>query len=303
MSQNTEVNRIVPYQAPTEIPILPYILVFKWEKLLLSSVWKTMSAGHFCFITLTAKKKAGISKNLVKMLANGESVVYNKGVNQNGRRDKQLPFIKKRRMTMLNLIPKPLHAEEKDGTLSFSKKTKLTGAFDGLFSVLGKMLPKANEAGENTLTFVHDIDVPAEGYRIACENGDITVSASDESGAFYAVMTLLQLAGGKDTIPTVEMEDAPRFHYRGFMLDCARHFWTVDKIKQILDVMARIKMNIFHWHLTEDQGWRIEIKKYPLLTPWAPSFDTPGKLYLLSVSWFPHLLTEVQNVSALSGFL
>ena len=167
---------------------------------------------------------------------------------------------------MLNLIPKPLRAEEKDGTLSFSRKTKLTGAFDRLFGTLGQMLPNANEAGENTLTFVKDTDIAAEGYRIACENGNIIVSASDESGAFYAVMTLLQLADGKDTIPAVAIEDAPRFYHRGFMLDCARHFWTVDKIKQILDVMARIKMNIFHWHLTEDQGWRIEIKKYPLLT-------------------------------------
>lgn len=104
---------------------------------------------------------------------------------------------------MLNLIPQPLCAEEKDGTLSFSMKTKLTGAFDGLFGTLGKMLPNATEAEENILTFVKDADIAAEGYRIACENGNIIVSASDESGAFYAVMTLLQLADGKDTIPAV----------------------------------------------------------------------------------------------------
>lgn len=167
---------------------------------------------------------------------------------------------------MVTLIPKPLCAKEREGKVFFSEKTTLCGAFDGLFGVLGDMLPKADEASENKLTFVLDESVPAEGYRIACEAGDIAVAASDESGAFYAVMTLLQLASGKDSLSAVEIEDAPRYHHRGFMLDCARHFWTVDKIKQILDVMARIKMNIFHWHLTEDQGWRIEIKKYPLLT-------------------------------------
>ena len=79
-------------------------------------------------------------------------------------------------------------------------------------------------------------------------------------------MTLLQLAENKGQLQAVSVSDAPHYHHRGFMLDCARHFWTVDQIKKILDVMARLKMNIFHWHLTEDQGWRIEIKKYPLLT-------------------------------------
>ena len=67
-------------------------------------------------------------------------------------------------------------------------------------------------------------------------------------------------------MPYVTVSDAPKYAYRGFMLDCARHFWTIDKIKQILDVMAALKMNEFHWHLSEDQGWRAEIKKYPLLT-------------------------------------
>ncbi len=167
---------------------------------------------------------------------------------------------------MVNLIPQPLHVDEKVGGVFFSKKTELSGAFAEIFDVLKTMLPEAEDAEENKLIFAEDKTVPAEGYHIACEDGDIKITASDKAGAFYGVMTLLQLCGGADSFDAVEIEDAPRYHHRGFMLDCARHFWTVDKIKQILDVMAKIKMNIFHWHLTEDQGWRIEIKKYPLLT-------------------------------------
>ena len=166
---------------------------------------------------------------------------------------------------MLNLIPRPRYAKELEGTVSFSQNTKLIGAFCENFDVLKNMLPNG-AAPENTLTFVEDTSVAAEGYRILCENGDITVYASDASGAFYAVMTLLQLAGENTSIPAVEIEDKPRYEHRGFMLDCSRHFWTVEKIKSIIDFLARLKMNIFHWHLTEDQGWRIEIKKYPLLT-------------------------------------
>ena len=80
----------------------------------------------------------------------------------------------------------------------------------------------------------------------------------------------LNESGGRERVddkglPCVSIDDAPNYEYRGFSLDCARHFWTVEKIKQFIDVMAHLKMNEFHWHLTDDQGWRAEIKKYPLL--------------------------------------
>ena len=67
-------------------------------------------------------------------------------------------------------------------------------------------------------------------------------------------------------LPAAKIHDAPRFAYRGFMLDCGRHYFSVDYIKKFIDVLAMHNINYFHWHLTEDQGWRIEIKKYPLLT-------------------------------------
>ena len=76
------------------------------------------------------------------------------------------------------------------------------------------------------------------------------------------------MQGTKQTfsIPAVQIEDSPRFEWRGFMLDASRHFWNKDEVKHVLDLMSLYKLNKFHWHLTDDQGWRIEIEKYPLLT-------------------------------------
>lgn len=120
--------------------------------------------------------------------------------------------------------------------------------------------------------------VPAEGYTLKVTQEKISISASQPAGFFYALQTLKQLlprnviAGVADptikrwSIPCVEIEDAPRFAWRGFMLDEGRHFFGKEAVKRVIDVMAAYKMNRFHWHLTEDQGWRVEIKKYPKLT-------------------------------------
>lgn len=119
---------------------------------------------------------------------------------------------------------------------------------------------------------------PAEGYELTVKADGITISASRPAGFFYAFQTVKQLmprnvmAGVPDesvkawSIPCVVIKDEPRFSWRGFMLDEGRHFYGKDEVKKIIDVMAAYKMNRFHWHLTEDQGWRIEIKKYPKLT-------------------------------------
>lgn len=106
-----------------------------------------------------------------------------------------------------------------------------------------------------------------EGYTIKCENRRVFINAKTETGLFYGLQTLKQLLLQADRrIPYIEITDYPRFSYRGFMLDCGRYFYTVDEIKRIVDLMAMHKLNVLHWHLTEDQGWRVEIKKYPLLT-------------------------------------
>ena len=121
------------------------------------------------------------------------------------------------------------------------------------------------------------------GYTLAVTSDKVNIQAKSATGFFYAFQSVKKLlpanvmAGKKDplatehaipmyTIPLVPISDEPRFDYRGFMLDVSRHFFTVDEVKRMLDVMSYYKMNAFHWHLTDDQGWRVEIKKYPKLT-------------------------------------
>ena len=120
-------------------------------------------------------------------------------------------------------------------------------------------------------------DLGAEGYELTVATNGIVIRASTQAGLFYGVQTLRQLlppeifssnvVNGVDwQIPCVKIADWPRFQWRGFMLDVSRHFFTKPEVEQLLDVMASRKLNTFHWHLTDDNGWRIEIKKYPKLT-------------------------------------
>ncbi|HZK64763.1 MAG TPA: beta-N-acetylhexosaminidase, partial [Puia sp.] len=107
-------------------------------------------------------------------------------------------------------------------------------------------------------------------YDLRVSPSSIQISGESAVGIFYGIQTLIQLLpvekSGELSIPAVSIVDYPRFPYRGLMLDCGRHFFPVDFVKRYIDFIALHKMNYFHWHLTEDQGWRIEIKKYPRLT-------------------------------------
>ena len=117
----------------------------------------------------------------------------------------------------------------------------------------------------------------AEGYRLQVKHGDIIITAHQPAGIFYGIQTLLQMLppeiknsqkqkGINWTVPCTDITDKPQFAWRGLMLDVSRHWFTKEKVKKYIDELAEYKMNVFHWHLTDDQGWRIEIKKYPLLT-------------------------------------
>lgn len=117
----------------------------------------------------------------------------------------------------------------------------------------------------------------AEGYHLLVKHGDILLTAHQPAGIFYGVQTLLQLLpsqvkGAKElkemkwTIPCVDITDTPQFPWRGMMLDVSRHWFTKDEVKKFIDELAEYKMNVFHWHLTDDQGWRIDIKSLPRLT-------------------------------------
>ena len=107
--------------------------------------------------------------------------------------------------------------------------------------------------------------IPAEGYSLEVTRTRVRALASTEAGLFYARQTLNQLEEN-GRIPCVSIKDYPRFAWRGFHLDPCRHFLSVEETKKFIDIMASYKMNVMHWHLTDDQGWRIEIKKYPRLT-------------------------------------
>jgi hexosaminidase len=131
------------------------------------------------------------------------------------------------------------------------------------------------------LILLNDNDYGPEGYRLVVNEGNVIIGANSAAGLFYGAMTLLQLlppeifadipkkgeAPDIDwKIPCVSITDAPRFPWRGMHLDVSRHFFPKDFIKRYIDLLALHKMNIFHWHLTDDQGWRIEIRRYPRLT-------------------------------------
>ena len=127
------------------------------------------------------------------------------------------------------------------------------------------------------LQLIEDNNIGSEGYLLSVTPRTVRVSAKTPTGIFYGIQTIRQLLPPEIEnkkvidninweIPCLEIEDFPRFSWRGYMLDEARYFFGKDEVKRLLDLMAFFKMNIFHWHLTDDQGWRIEIKKYPKLT-------------------------------------
>ena len=151
------------------------------------------------------------------------------------------------------------------------------------------------EAGEtpeqNTIWFGTDATQPKEGYTLNVTEAGVEIKASEFSGWFYALQTLKQLmprefflsevkADANWTLPLVNIVDKPHLGHRGYMLDIARHFFNKEEVKKVLDIMALYKMNRFHWHLTDDQGWRIEIPEYPKLTEVGAirsgSFSNPG---------------------------
>ena len=127
------------------------------------------------------------------------------------------------------------------------------------------------------LNYIREEELDQEGYRLEVKPDRVYLEANNDPGFFYAAQTLLQLLPadiwsttpahtGSWTMPCVTVVDTPRYRWRGMMLDVSRHFQTKEFVKRYIDYLAMHKMNIFHWHLTDDQGWRVEIKKYPQLT-------------------------------------
>lgn len=145
--------------------------------------------------------------------------------------------------------------------------------------ILGEMLPKSAagvKAQKNsTIELLRCDTLSSEAYVLEVRDKRVRISAADESGIYYGLQTLRQYACGNGVmsadsasiaLPQVRIYDHPRFHYRGMLLDVVRHFFTVTDVKKVIDIMAMHKLNVLHIHLTDDQGWRIEIKAYPRLT-------------------------------------
>lgn len=132
-------------------------------------------------------------------------------------------------------------------------------------------VPGANVPADTRIEYHVDKSIPEEGYVLDTSNGGISIASSGEEGRFYAEMTLRQLKtdGG---YPRVKIEDSPRFPYRGVHLDVARHFFGKDSVKRLLKTMAEHKFNVFHIHLTDSQGWRFPMPKYPGLTAKGPAY-------------------------------
>ncbi|MDR1371340.1 MAG: beta-N-acetylhexosaminidase [Dysgonamonadaceae bacterium] len=129
--------------------------------------------------------------------------------------------------------------------------------------------PGRKNTGTNQFVLKEDVKLGKEEYHVSVDKNAVVCEASTSVGMFYAVQTLLQCLNVSDDgfrIASTTIKDTPRYGWRGFMLDESRHFFGKEVVKQLLDVMAYLKMNRFHWHLTDEQAWRIEIKKYPKLT-------------------------------------
>ncbi len=209
---------------------------------------------------------------------------------------------RKEKKNEYNLIPLPNQMIPQEGRFDLTHQVKVivkpdcapevTAIADSLIariaatSGIKMQLADASSAELNSpaIVFCTQDTLPIEAYQLSVTPGRITIAASQPNGFFYGVQTLYQLLPpavyGKKldrkadwSIPAVEIEDFPRFAYRGMMLDVCRNFASPEYVYKFIDMLAQHKMNTFHWHLTDDQGWRIEIKKYPELTNKASERD------------------------------
>ncbi|WP_235303580.1 beta-N-acetylhexosaminidase [Sphingopyxis sp. MWB1] len=198
-----------------------------------------------------------------------------------------IPVGAEQRASALPLLPKPVSATPSEGGFRLSDGVAIVAASDdvGLQKAVNWLRDKLGQraAGKDpavTVRFERVAGLPAEGYRLVTTPRGATIRASDDAGLFHGAVTLWQLASASAAVvPAVSIEDAPRFAWRGFMLDSARHMQSVDFIKRLIDAMAAHKLNIFHWHLVDDQGWRLPIDKYPKLTEvggWRLPATAPG---------------------------
>lgn len=185
----------------------------------------------------------------------------------------------------LSIIPAPVSLKQNLGEFIINEQTQIeiptaskqlqsAASFlrNAIQDISGLNLPTNNNAQQKiVLTLIKDAAIGEEGYHVTVSTKSILIKANTPVGIIYGIQTLLQTlpavrTNAKLIVPCMELTDFPRFKWRGMHLDVSRHFFGPDLIKQYLDLLATYKFNTFHWHLVDDQGWRIEIKKYPALT-------------------------------------
>ena len=177
---------------------------------------------------------------------------------------------------MLNLIPAPrgsVHMQEGSVKLPETVTVSLGDFAPWCLEAFAARLDGHVETVENGFITLKKADIAKEGYKLTVTKDGITVEAADESGAVWALTTVTELTAEGEALPIVTIEDAPHYGHRGLSLDCSRHFFTADEVKKVIDQMTRVKLNVLHWHLVDDQGWRIECKTLPLL------HETTGTYY------------------------
>lgn len=132
--------------------------------------------------------------------------------------------------------------------------------------------------GTPWLILKKDINLPREGYRLCVSDEGATVYASEETGVVWALTTLFHLLDCGNMLPVCDISDHPRYEHRGLNLDCVRHFFSVETVKQVIDQISLVKMNVLHWHLTDDQAWRIESRAFPKLHESSNDYYTQDQI-------------------------
>ncbi len=205
--------------------------------------------------------------------------------------------------TVAAILPYPNQIEWRPGVFRIGKDLRLCcDAFfkDEVQKTMGHLSEETglsyrfSKKEEADCSVAFSADVKPEGYTLEISESGINVGASTQAGLFYALETLKQLCyedDGYTCFPCVYINDFPAFSWRGFLLDEARNFQGKEEVKKLIDEMAALKMNVFHWHLTDDQGWRIEIKKYPLLT------EVGGRRDSTQLNWYESCVYDGKPVS------
>ena len=172
-----------------------------------------------------------------------------------------------------SIIPKPQRYDVVSGTYTVTSDTQVlcVPEFLKAGNYISGFLKTKKDAKNGAIKFNKDSKIRPEGYKLKINGEGIVISASDENGAFYGAVTLkimlMQSKSGDGvvTLNGADIYDYPKFSYRGGMMDESRHFFGIDAVKRFLDEMAMVKLNKFHWHLSDDQGYRIESEEFPLL--------------------------------------